>query len=142
MEDASQCMLDLISATKHGAKELLTIVDGYCESEQSCLEALNDFMRRGLTKAPEVAVGDGVLGFWKVLPQLYGDTRRRRCWMLKTGHVLDKLLKSVQAGAKDNLNQIGWRKQKRSPSCVLRLSCRALAASADHKPDKIDVCSS
>lgn len=106
MEDASQCMLVVIGATKHGVKELLTIVDGYRESEQSWLEALNDLKRRGLTKAPRVAVGDGALGFWKALPQVFGDTRWQRCWMHKTGNVLDKLPKSVQARAKDNLHQI------------------------------------
>ena len=106
MEDASQCMLVVIGATKHGVKELLTIVDGYRESEQSWLEALNDLKRRGLTKAPRVAVGDGALGFWKALPQVYGDTRWQRCWMHKTGNVLDKLPKSIQARAKDNLHQI------------------------------------
>ena len=106
MEDASQCMLVVIGATKHVVKELLTIVDGYRESEQSWLEALNDLKRRGLTKAPRVAVGDGALGFWKALPQVYGDTRWQRCWMHKTGNVLDKLPKSIQARAKDNLHQI------------------------------------
>lgn len=106
MEDASQCMLVVIGATKHGVKELLTIVDGYRESEQSWLEALNDLKRRGLTKAPRVAVGDGALGFWKALPQVFGDTRWQRCWMHKTGNVLDKLPKGVQARAKDNLHQI------------------------------------
>ena len=106
MEDASQCMLVVIGATKHGVKELLAIVDGYRESEQSWLEALNDLKRRGLTKAPRVAVGDGALGFWKALPQVYGDTRWQRCWMHKTGNVLDKLPKSIQARAKDNLHQI------------------------------------
>ena len=106
MEDASQCMLVVIGATKHGVKELLTIVDGYRESEQSWLEALNDLKRHGLTKAPRVAVGDGALGFWKALPQVYGDTRWQRCWMHKTGNVLDKLPKSIQARAKDNLHQI------------------------------------
>lgn len=106
MEDASQCMFVVIGATKHGVNELLTIVDGYRESEQSWLEAMNDLKRRGLIKAPRVKVGDGALGFWKALPQVYGDTRWQRCWMHKTGNVLDKLPKSVQARAKDNLHQI------------------------------------
>ena len=106
MEDASQCMLVVIGATKHVVKELLTIVDGYRESEQSWLEALNDLKRHGLTKAPRVAVGDGALGFWKSLPQVFGDTRWQRCSMHKTGNVLDKLPKGVQARAKDNLHQI------------------------------------
>jgi len=106
MEDASQCMLVVIGATKHGDKEMLTIVDGYRESEQSWLEALNDLKRRGLKTAPKLAIGDGALGFWKALPQVFGETRRQRCWMHKTGNVLDKLPKSIQGRAKENLHQI------------------------------------
>ncbi len=106
MEDAAQCMLVIIGATKHGEKELLTIVDGYRESEQSWLEALNDLKRRGLKSAPKIAVGDGALGFWKALPQTFGETRWQRCWMHKTGNVLDKLPKHIQARAKQNLHQI------------------------------------
>lgn len=96
MEDAAQCMLVIIAATKHGEKEVLTIVDGYRESEQSWLEALNDLKRRGLKIAPKLAVGDGTLGLWKALPQVIGETRRQRCWMHKTGNILDKLPKHIQ----------------------------------------------
>lgn len=106
MEDAAQCMLVIIGATKHGEKELLTVVDGYRESEQSWLEALNDLKRRGLKRVPKLAIGDGALGFWKALPQAFGETRWQRCWMHKTGNVLDKLPKHIQARAKENLHQI------------------------------------
>jgi transposase-like protein len=106
MEDAAQCMLVVIGATKNGDKELLALVDGYRESEQSWLEALNDLKRRGLKTAPKAAVGDGALGFWKALPKVFGDTRRQRCWMHKTGNVLDKLPKNIQSRAKENLHQI------------------------------------
>jgi putative transposase len=106
MEDASQCMLVIIGATKSGDKELLSIVDGYRESEQSWLEALNDLKRRGLKAGPRLAVGDGALGFWKALLQVYGETRRQRRWMHKTGNVLDKLSKHIQPRAKDLLHQI------------------------------------
>jgi len=106
MEDASQCMLVVIGATKNGTKELVALVDGYRESEQSWLEALNDLKRLELAVAPRVAVGDGALGFWKALPQVFGQTRVQRCWMHKAGNVLDKLPKSIQPRAKDNLHQI------------------------------------
>ena len=106
MEDASQCMLVVIGATKYGDKELVSITDGYRESEQSWLEALNDLKRRGLKTAPKVAVGDGGLGFWKAISKVFGGTRWQRCWMHKTGNVLDKLPKDLQARAKDNLHQI------------------------------------
>lgn len=113
MEDASQCMLVIIGATNSGDKELLAIVDGYRESEQSWLEALSDLKRRGLKVAPRLAVGDGALGFWKALPQVFGETRRQRCWMHKTGNVLDKLPKNIQARAKENLHQI-WMAEKKA----------------------------
>lgn len=106
LEDASQCMLVIIGATKAGTKELLAVVDGYRESEQSWLEVLNDLKRRGLQIGPKLAVGDGALGFWSALPQVFGDTQRQRCWMHKTGNVLDKLPKHAQPRAKDNLHQI------------------------------------
>ncbi len=106
MEDASQCMLVIIGATKSGTKELLAVVDGYRESAQSWLELLNDLKRRGLEAGPKLAVGDGALGFWSALPQVFGETRWQRCWMHKTGNVLDKLPKHAQARAKDNLHQI------------------------------------
>jgi Transposase and inactivated derivatives len=112
MEDASQCMLVVIGATKHGDKEMLTIVDGYRESEQSWLEVLNDLKRRGLKIAPKLAIGDGALGFWKALPQVFGETRRQRCWMHKTGNILDKLPKSIQGRAKENLHQ-NWMAEKK-----------------------------
>lgn len=113
LEDASQCMLVIIGATKHGTKELIALVDGYRESEQSWLEALNDLKRRGLKAAPKIAVGDGALGFWKALPQVFGETRWQRCWMHKTGNVLDKLPKAIQGRAKQNLHQI-WMAETKS----------------------------
>ena len=58
--------------------------DGYRESEQSWLELLLDLKRRGLTASPELATGDGALGFWKALRQVYGQTREQRCWVHKT----------------------------------------------------------
>lgn len=112
MEDASQCMLVVIGATKNGDKELLAISDGYRESEQSWLELLNDLKRRGLEKPPKLAIGDGALGFWKALGQVYGTTRWQRCWMHKSGNVLDKLPKSIQPRAKDNLHQIWMAEMK------------------------------
>ncbi len=78
MEDASQCMLVVIVATKNGDKELLAISDGYRESEQSWLELLKDLKRRGLEAAPKLAIGDGAMDFWKALQQVYGTTRWQR----------------------------------------------------------------
>lgn len=106
MEDASQCMLVIIGATPEGRKELVGITDGYRESAQSWRELLVDLKNRGLETEPRLAVGDGALGFWKALPQVFGNTRNQRCTVHKTANVLDKLPKSAQPKAKAALHEI------------------------------------
>jgi len=105
-EDARLCLLVVIGARSDGKKEILAVEDGYRESEQSWLELLSDLRSRGLTIDPKLAIGDGALGFWKALPQVYGKTRAQRCWVHKTANVLNKLPKSAQAKAKKALQQI------------------------------------
>ena len=100
------CVLVIIGATAEGTKELLALEDGFRESEQSWKEVLLDLKQRGVTVGPRCAVGDGALGFWKALIQVYGKTRPQRCWMHKTGNVLNYLPKSVQKKAKDDLHEI------------------------------------
>ena len=85
MEHDKQCILVIIGADQWGRKELLAIADGYRESAQSWRELLLDLKRRGLEVAPELAVGDGALGFWKALRESHGTTREQRCWLHKTG---------------------------------------------------------
>ncbi len=106
LEDASQCILVVIGATADGKKQLLAMSDGYRESEQSWKELLLDLKQRGLTIDPKLAVGDGALGFWKALPQVFGTTRAQRCWVHKTANVLNKLPVGQQAKAKDALHEI------------------------------------
>ena len=96
----------IIGADQWGRKELLAIADGYRESAQSWRELLLDLKRRGLEVAPELAVGDGALGFWKAVRESHGTTREQRCWLHKTGNVLNKLPKSLQAKAKGHLQDI------------------------------------
>ena len=86
--------------------------DGYRESAQSWLELLLDLKRRGLEVPPELAIGDGALGFWKALRQAYGQTREQRCWVHKTATVLNKLPKSLQSKAKAHLQDI-WMAETR-----------------------------
>jgi putative transposase len=106
LEGGRQCILVLLGATADGHKELIAIQDGQRESEQSWKELLLDVQARGLTIDPALAIGDGALGFWKALPQVYGTTREQRCWVHKTANVLDKLPKSVQPKAKAMLHAI------------------------------------
>jgi len=111
LEDARQCMLVIIGATKEGRKELLGLTDGYRESEASWKELLLELKERGLGE-PKLAIGDGSLGFWKALPQVFGNTRTQRCWKHKTANVLNKLPKGLQAKAKAELNDI-WMAERR-----------------------------
>ena len=101
-----QCILVLMGATADGKKELLAVTDGYRESEQSWLELLLDLRSRGLELDPQLAIGDGALGFWKALPKAYGKTRTQRCWVHKTANVLNKMPKSLQGKAKVMLRNI------------------------------------
>ena len=106
MEDQAECMLVLIGATPEGRKELVGFQVGVRESAQSWRELLVDVKRRGLSIAPEIAVGDGALGFWKALDEVFPGTRHQRCWAHKTANVLNKVPKSVQGAMKADLREI------------------------------------
>ena len=112
LEEDRQCILVLMGATADGKKELIAIQDGYRESEQSWKQLLLDVKARGLMVDPKLATGDGALGFWKALKQVYPTTREQRCWVHKTANVLDKLPKRLQSKAKDSIHQI-WMAEKR-----------------------------
>ena len=102
-----------MGATTDGHKELITVQDGYRESEQSWSELLLDLKQRGLTIAPKLAVGDGALGFWAALRKIFPETKEQRCWVHKTANVLNNLPKSVQPKAKDDLHEI-WQAETRA----------------------------
>jgi transposase-like protein len=104
--DDKQCLLVIIGATAEGVKELVAIEGGFRESELSWKQLLLDLKSRGLTTAPQLAIGDGALGFWKALSKVYNDTRWQRCWVHKTANVLNNLPKSLQSKAKSQLHQL------------------------------------
>jgi transposase-like protein len=106
MEEHAECMLVMIGATPEGGKELVGFQVGVRESAQSWRELLVEVKRRGLTIAPEIAVGDGALGFWKALDEIYPGTRHQRCWVHKTANVLNKVPRTVQATMKVDLREI------------------------------------
>ena len=108
MEDHGECMLVLIGATPEGKKELIGFQVGVRESAQRWRELLIDVKQRGLQIAPEIAVGDGALGFWKALDEVFPGTRHQRCWVHKTVNVLDKVPLSVQANMKKDLREVYW----------------------------------
>lgn len=105
-ENQRQCILVVMGATPEGRKELVAVQDGYRESEQSWKELLLDLKARGLEQGPELAIGDGALGFWKAIRQVYGETREQRCWVHKTANVLNDLPKGKQPKAKSMLHDV------------------------------------
>ena len=115
--DARQCLLVIIGVRPDGSKELVTIGDGLRESKASWLEVLRDLKTRGLEAGPRLAVGDGALGFWAALDEVYPETRHQRCWVHKTANVLNALPKSLQAKAKADLHEI-WMAPTREQAVV------------------------
>ena len=107
-----QCILVLMGATEEGKKELIAITDGYRESTQSWRELLLDVKKRGLSQSPKAATGDGALGFWAALREVYPATQQQRCWVHKTANVLNKMPKSIQPKAKSMLHEI-WMAERR-----------------------------
>jgi putative transposase len=106
MEANAECMLVLIGATPEGKKELVGFQTGVRESAQSWRELLVDIKRRGLETAPDLAVGDGALGFWKAIEEIFPSTRHQRCWVHKTANVLNKVALSVQVNMKADPREI------------------------------------
>lgn len=105
-ENKGQCLLVLMGATADGQKELIAVLDGYRESKQSWRELLVDLKHRGLAIAPKLAIGDGALGFWAALAEVFPETREQRCWVHKTANVLNRMPKSVHPKAKADLHEI------------------------------------
>jgi putative transposase len=106
MEPNAECMLVVIGATPEGKKELVGFQVGTRESAQSWRELLVDLKARGLAVAPELAVGDGALGFWKALEEVFPSTRHERCWLHKVANVLNAVPKSIGPQVKADLNEI------------------------------------
>lgn len=105
LEDERLAALVIIGVRPDGTKEVIALEDGYRESTESWLALLRDVKKRGM-QAPVVAVGDGALGFWAAIREVYPETLEQRCWVHKIANVLDKLPKSIQAKAKAKLHEM------------------------------------
>ena len=112
-EDKQLACLVLVGVLPDGTKEVIALQDGYRESTDSWLSLLRDLKRRGMP-APRLAIGDGALGFWAALRQVYSGTKEQRCWVHKIANVLDKLPKRVQPRAKDMLHEIMYAPDRQS----------------------------
>ena len=105
-EDERLCALVVIGVNERGQKHFLAIEDGMRESKTSWADLLRDLKKRGLVVPPKLAVGDGALGFWAALEEIFPQTRQQRCWVHKTANVLNYLPKSAQAKGKAALHEI------------------------------------
>lgn len=113
MVEERQCVLVIVGADEYGRKELLAMIDGFRESAESWRELLLDLKRRGLKQDPNLAIGDGALGFWTALREVFATTREQRCWVHKTMNVLNALPKSLQDKAKNHLHDI-WQAETKA----------------------------
>src|SRR5579859_7849754 len=118
LEQERLCCLTLIGVRADGRKELVAVGDGYRESTESWSEVLRDLKRRGM-RAPVLAIGDGALGFWAAVREVFPQTREQRCWVHKTANVLDALPKSLQPKAKSALHEIMNAENKEAAGAAL-----------------------
>lgn len=118
LQDDRPCVLVMIGALADGTKELIAIHDGHRESKSSWMEALLDLQRRGLPYAPKLAIGDGALGFWAALEEVFPETRQQRCWVHKTANVLDKMAKGAQGNAKKMIHEMYMAETKEKGEAV------------------------
>ena len=121
MEDASSCVLVIIGVTDRGHKELIAIEDGFRESKESWRNVLLSLQSQGLMKGPELATGDGALGFWGALSEIFPQTVHQRCWCHKVCNVLDKFPKSRRAQAKSDLQNIWMADSKQDAIAAMDL---------------------
>jgi putative transposase len=120
-ENKRQCILVVMGATRDGSKELIAVQDGYRESEQSWFELLQDLKQRGLDVPPELAIGDGALGFWAALRKVFPNTREQRCWVHKTANVLNEVPKTTQPRMKKDLHAIWEAETKQQAEAAMDL---------------------
>ncbi len=112
LDDDRQCMLVIIGADAYGEKDVLAIMDGFRENADSWRDLLKGLKQRGLTVPPELAVGDGALGFWTALRDVFPETREQRCWVHKAANVTGAMPKSLREKAKSDLQDI-WMAETR-----------------------------
>jgi putative transposase len=133
LQDATSCILVVMGADSYGNKELLAICDGERESKLSWKAVLLDLKQRGLQE-PSLAIGDGALGFWAALPEVFEHTAEQRCWVHKTVNILDKLPKKLQGKAKGMIHEMYMSPNKKA---ALKAYEQFIAVFEDRYPDAV-----
>lgn len=121
LDSDRQCILVIIGADEYGEKDVLAIVDGFRENSDSWRDVLKGLKDRGLTAAPKLAIGDGALGFWTALREVFPDTREQRCWVHKTANILGAMPKSLHEKAKADLQDIWMAETKKEATAAFDL---------------------
>ncbi|WP_419602452.1 IS256 family transposase [Thiolapillus sp.] len=116
-----QCMLVIIGADEYGEKDVLTIMDGFRENADSWRDLLRRLKKRGLNVPPELAIGDGALGFWTALRDVFPETREQRCWVHKTANVTGAMPKPLRDRAKSDLQDIWMAETKKEANAAFDL---------------------
>ncbi|MFF1926544.1 IS256 family transposase [Streptomyces sp. NPDC058221] len=127
LEEAKAAVLVVMGVRVDGTKELIAMADGYRESSESWASLLRDCQRRGM-RAPALAVGDGALGFWNAINEVFPETRHQRCWVHKTANCLDSLPKSAQPAAKKAIQDICNAEDKEHAAAAVRAFAKQYGA--------------
>lgn len=127
LDEAKACVLVMVGVRADGSKELIALDEGYRESGESWANLPRDCSRRGM-RAPVLAVGDGALGFWKALREVFPETREQRCWVHRTANVLDALSKSAQPAAKNAIADIYDAEDKSQAKAAVKAFARQYGA--------------
>ena len=128
LDDQKLCLLVMIGVRSDGRKELVALTDGYREAAESWADLLRDCRRRGM-RAPVLAAGDGALGFWSALREVFPETREQRCWFHKISNVLAALPKSAQPGRRRRSQRSGTPRTSPTPATRSRSSSRPMVRS-------------
>ena len=121
LDDNRQCMLVIIGADEYGQKDVLAISDGFRENADSWKDLLKDLKARGMTVPPQLAIGDGAIGFWTALRDVYPETREQRCWMHKMQNVTGAMPKSLREKAKSDMQDIWMAETKKEANAAFDL---------------------
>lgn len=127
-QDDKLCLLVIMGSDSTGRKEIVGLLDGYRESEASWQELLDLLSHQGLNVPPEIAVGDGALGFWKAITKHWPTTKHQRCWVHKTANVLNKLPKSLQPKVKASIHDIWMAETKENANKAFDLCIKQYEA--------------
>ena len=123
MEENAECMLVIIGATPEGKKELIGFQVGLRESAQSWHELLADIKGRGLSVPPEIAVGDGAMGFWNALDRAFPSTKHQRCWVHKVKNIQNCFPKQMAPAVKSDLDDIQHAETRKDAEAALTVFC-------------------